>query len=120
MTNKQQAAHKLRVCNMKCPEQPHQAHALSAPHLGVSLNVLAVHACAAAAKGVVGKAVTVQLQALALLAVAGAHVGPVDTAQHRHSSHTQRVKARALNRETGFREKAHLLLWHTLPNKHNA
>lgn len=53
-------------------------------YLGIGFDVLAVQAGAVVAVLVVGKAVTVQLEALALLAVAGAlQAGPVhQTAQH--------------------------------------
>jgi hypothetical protein len=75
------------------------------PHLGINLDVFAVHACTSVAEGVVGKAVAVELQALALLAVARAHVGTVGTAQHsRHCNQTQRVKFRALDKGISYRE----------------
>jgi hypothetical protein len=48
-----------------------------AAYLRIGLNVLAVHAGAAVAVRVVGKAVAVQLQALALFAVTGTHAAPV-------------------------------------------
>ena len=53
-----------------------QATCCTTPHLCVGLHVLAVPTSTAVAVGVVSKAVAVQFEALALLAMAAAHAGP--------------------------------------------